>query len=313
MHALGKPRSRGNLRGVSVLALGEALVDLICERPLDDLAAADAFVPAPGGATANVAVVAARHGARVMLGGGAGDDSWGRWLRERLEREGVDLRFFALAPETQTRLAFALVDDAGEPSYQLYGADQRAVLHALSGRVEEALSAADGLLLSTNVLVDPEERELVLSLREQAVAQGLPIVFDPNLRLNRWRLRSQAQSFANACVRDALLVRATAEEAALMTGESDPEQAARALLKGGARMVVLTLGAGGAILRGELRADAPGVPAQVRSTIGAGDTLTGVLLARLALSGWYPAAAAAALRDAVETSARATERWSALD
>jgi sugar/nucleoside kinase (ribokinase family) len=298
--------------GRSVVCLGEALVDLICERPLADLSEADAFVPSFGGATANVAVTATRHGASVALAGGAGDDGWGRWLLERLQREGVDTRFFTLAEQLQTRLAFVAVDAAGEPRYELYGADPRVVLHALEGRIEETLAAAGALFLTTNVLVDREERELVLSLREQALAAGMPVIFDPNIRLHRWRLRSQAQSFANACVRDALLVRATAAEAELMTGESDPEQAARALLKGGARMVVLTRGAHGAILRGELRVDVPGVASQVRSTVGAGDTLTGVLLARLALSGWYPAAAAAALPDAVAEAARATERWSAL-
>ena len=46
-----------------------------------------------------------------------------------------------------------------------------------------------------------------------------------------------------------------------MTGEDDPERAALALVKAGARMVVITLGAEGAILRGELRADVAGVPA----------------------------------------------------
>lgn len=298
---------------MTVLCLGEALVDMVGERPLADLADADAFVPRFGGATANVAVVAARHGASVALAGGAGDDAWGRWLLARLERERVDTRWFTLAEELQTRLAFVTVDAAGAPSYTLYGEDPRSVLAALAGREQEALGACDGLYLTTNVLVDPGERELALSLREQALAAGKPVVFDPNLRLHRWRLRSQAQSFANACVRDALLVRASAQEAELMTGEADPEQAARALLKGGARMVVLTLGGEGAILRGELRADVPGVEAQVRSTVGAGDTLTGVLLARLALSGWYPAAAAAALPDALREAARATERWSALD
>jgi sugar/nucleoside kinase (ribokinase family) len=98
-----------------------------------------------------------------------------------------------------------------------------------------------------------------------------------------------------------------------MTGEDDPERAALALLKAGAQMVVITLGAEGAILRGELRLDVPGRPAAVRSTIGAGDVLTGVLLARLATSGFYPAAAAAALSDAVAESAAACERWGAIE
>ena len=86
----------------------------------------------------------------------------------------------------------------------------------------------------------------------------------------------------------ALLVRANGAEAALMTGEDDPERAARALVKAGARLVVITLGADGAILRGELRADVPGRAGHVLSTIGAGDVLTGTLLARLALTGFYP-------------------------
>jgi sugar/nucleoside kinase (ribokinase family) len=98
-----------------------------------------------------------------------------------------------------------------------------------------------------------------------------------------------------------------------MTGEYDPERAAVALLKAGARLVVITLGANGALLRGELRADAPGVAAAVRSTIGAGDSVTAILLARLALAGWYPAAAAVALREAVTAGAEACERWGAVD
>ncbi|HEY4276659.1 MAG TPA: PfkB family carbohydrate kinase [Conexibacter sp.] len=317
---------------MTALCLGEALVDLICERPIADLAEADVFVPATGGVAANVAITAARHGAAIALAGGAGADPWGQWLRARLEREGVDTRWFALAEGARTRIAFVAGDGDGEPRYELYGEDPRAVVHALAGadeedgpapadaaragvlggRAEAALAACDGLFLTTNVLVDPDERELALALRERALKDGKAVVFDPNIRLNRWELRSQAQKFANACVRGALLVRATEQEAALMTGEPDPEAAASALLKAGARMVVLTRGAGGAMLRGELRLDVPGVPARVVSTMGAGDTLTGVLLARLALSGWYPAAAAAALPDAVAEAARATERWAAV-
>jgi fructokinase len=149
--------------------------------------------------------------------------------------------------------------------------------------------------------------------REIALARGKHVIFDPNLRLHRWSSRADAAASANACVPGSLLVRANRSESELMTGERDPEKAAVALLKAGARLVVITLGSEGAILRGELRADAPGVPARVRSTIGAGDVLTGILLARLAASGFYPAAAAASLRDAVAESARACERWGALD
>ena len=49
------------------------------------------------------------------------------------------------------------------------------------------------------------------------------------------------------------------------------------------------------------------------STIGAGGVLTGVLLARLAMSAYYPSAVAASLPEAVAEATRACERWGALE
>jgi sugar/nucleoside kinase (ribokinase family) len=295
------------------VCLGEVLVDFICERPLEEMTAGQAFVPHFGGSVANIAVTAARHGAHVALASGAGEDPWGRWLRDRLRREQVDLSFFELVPEVLTPLAVVAVGVGGEPSYQIYGESIASVVHGLSGRVEEAMSAASGLFFSSNTLVGPDEREVTMRAREVTLGLGRPVVFDPNLRLERWRSRAEAAATVNACVPGALLVRATAEEAALMTGEEDADRAALALVKAGARMVVITLGPEGALLRGELRLDVDGRPANVLSTIGAGDVLTGVLLARLAGSGYYPPTIAASLPETVTKSALACERWGALE
>jgi fructokinase len=57
----------------------------------------------------------------------------------------------------------------------------------------------------------------------------------------------------------------------------------------------------------------PGTAAKVLSTVGAGDALTGVLLAALSVGDLDPSAVPAALPDAVAESARACERWGALD
>ena len=229
------------------------------------------------------------HGAHVALAGGAGDDPWGRWLRDRLGREGVELSLFELVSGVPTPVAIVAVGSSGEPTYQIYGESIGTVVDALSDRVEHAIEGAAGLYFSSNTLVGAEEREVTMRARERALGLGRPVVFDPNLRLERWRSRAEAAATVNACVPDALLVRTNAAEAAVMTGEADPERAALALLKAGARMVVITLGAEGAMLRGELRLDVDGRSAHVVSTIGAGDVLTGVLLARLATSGLLPA------------------------
>jgi sugar/nucleoside kinase (ribokinase family) len=296
-----------------VLCLGEALIDLICERPVESVSQARAFVPHFGGAAANVAVFAARAGARVVLAGGAGDDMWGHWLRDRLATEGVDVTLFQLIGGAQTALAVVIVSADGEPTYGIYGDTIATVVGALADRVEQAVCDAAALFISTNTLVGADEREATMHARQVALALGRPVIFDPNVRIHRWRSRADAAASANACVPGALLVRANLAEASLMTGEDDPERAALALLKAGAQLVVVTLGPDGAILRGELRADAPGVEAEVASTIGAGDALTGHLLAQLALSEFYPPAVAAGLGQAVRESARACERWGALD
>jgi fructokinase len=66
-----------------VLCLGEALVDLIGEQPVAAIGDVKRFAPHFGGTVGNVAVVAARAGARVALAGGAGDDEWGHWQLDR--------------------------------------------------------------------------------------------------------------------------------------------------------------------------------------------------------------------------------------
>jgi sugar/nucleoside kinase (ribokinase family) len=298
---------------MTTLCLGEALVDLICRRPVDGLGDVDALVPAFGGAIANAAIVAARHGARMALAGGAGADDWGEWLRDRLEDEGVALEWFELVPGVPTPVALVTVDRAGEPSYQIHGDAIATVVHALNSRVNKAVEVSDALFFGSNTLVGQAEREVTMEARKLALQLERPVIFDANLRLDRWSSRADAAASANACVPGALLVRVNLAEAALMTGEDDPERAASAILKAGARLVVISLGGRGAILRGELDANAPGADVEVVSTVGAGDVLTGVLLARLAATGFYPPAVAASLSQAVDEAGRACERWGALD
>ena len=151
------------------LLLGEAIVDLICERPVSGYEEADCFVPHFGGAVANVAVTAARQGAEVALAGGAGDDPWGAWLRARLDDEGVDLRWFELVEGFGTPLAFVTVDAGGEPAFQIYGEGIAATVRAVGPRLDDAIDASDGFFFSSNTLVGEDERGLTMRARERAL------------------------------------------------------------------------------------------------------------------------------------------------
>jgi sugar/nucleoside kinase (ribokinase family) len=307
---------------VRTLCFGEAIVDLICHQPVVSLAEADAFVAHQGGVSANVAVTAARAGAFVALAGGAGDDAWGAWLHDRLEAEGVGLEWFRLAGGQRTGIAFVTVDEEGEATYELHGdtgfagtGASAATISGLKRRLLDAVEETDALFFSSNILAGKAEAKLAESAREKALELGRPIVFDANVRLGRWDESSgRAGAACGACVPGAYLVKCNLAEARMMTGESHPEQAAASLLAAGAQHVVVTLGAQGAILRAKgLRRDVAGRPANVLSTIGAGDVFMGVVLAALGKTDFYPPAIAAALPDAVEEAARACERWGALE
>ena len=298
------------------LCFGDAIVDLICHRHVSTIDEADAFVPAPGGVIANIAATAVRAGAAVSFAGGAGDDRWGRWLHERLNAAGVDLRWFDLVEGHSTAVAFTTVDEAGEPEWDLCGDGVAASVAAVGELLLGAVEETDALLFTSNTLADKAAAELTMAARERALEVGRPVIFDPSVRRHRWRNSpSGAAAACNACVPDAFLVKCNAAEAALMTGERTAEAAAASLLAAGARHVVITLGDVGAILRGKgLRVDVRPAPvSRLVSTIGAGDVFLGVLVAQLGLTDFYPPALAAALPAAAEQAARACERWGALD
>jgi sugar/nucleoside kinase (ribokinase family) len=298
---------------VSVLCLGEAIVDLVCERPVRDLSEARAFVPHCGGAVANAAVVAARCGAEVSLAGGVGDDAWGRWLEGRLREEGVGLRWFTRLAELATPLAFVVVDSDGEPTFHVHGHGIEAGVESLAADLEQAIASADALVLGSNTFVGETEREISLAARELILKQDKPFVFDPNLRLHRWTDGSAARALFRDLCQGALLVKVNREESTFITGADDPTAAADAICDLGADVAVVTLGAAGALARGHARVDVDGVNARIVDATGAGDVVTGVLVAALAARSYEPAAVEAALPAAVEAAARSTEGWGALD
>ncbi|MEY2514533.1 MAG: fructokinase [bacterium] len=297
------------------LCFGEAIVDLICERPVSSLAEADAFVAHPGGVSANVAVAAARAGADVTLAGSAGDDPWGAWLHDLLAGARVGLDWFRLAGDRATAIAFVTLDEHGEATYHLHGGVVPGPPAGTKKRLLDAVGATDALCFGSNALVGRAEAAMAMAARERALELEHPIVFDANIRLGRWDgNRGRAGAASGACVPGAFLVKCNVLEAQLMTGEPQPEAAAASLLAAGAQHVIVTAGTRGAILRGKgLRRDVGARAAKVLSTVGAGDVFTGVVLAALGKTDFYAPAIAAVLPEAAEQAARACERWGALE
>jgi fructokinase len=97
-------------------SMGEILIDFL---PIEEDGALAGFRMHAGGAPFNVAVGMARLGQPAAFAGKVASDLFGRYLRARLEREGIDARF-TLSSDAPSTLAFVAMED-GEPSYAFYG------------------------------------------------------------------------------------------------------------------------------------------------------------------------------------------------
>jgi fructokinase len=297
-----------------IVCLGEGLVDLICEHPVGSFVEADAFKPHFGGALANVAVAVARAGAPASLAGAAGDDEWGRWLSDRLEREGVDLRHFELLAGEQTPVAFASFDDEGNPSFQIYGDAIEIAVAAVGPHLDEVMAGATALVYSSTTLATEAEREVTLRARELALEHGAKVCFDPNIRPNRWGGEVEpAAAASRELIEGSTVLRANREEAIAIAQVDDPREAAQRLADLGAELAVVTLGAEGAVARGAREAEVPAPQVEVVSTLGAGDAFMGTLVAGLARLDWDLGRADEVLPKALGAAADACTRWAALD
>lgn len=261
-----------------ILAVGELLIDLTqtgTEHAIPQYAAN------PGGAPANVAVAAARLGARTAFAGTVGRDAFGAFLRRVLRDNRVDDTFLSEA-DAPTTLAVVSVDQSGERSFSFYrkhGADTRLTAEEACA----ALACKPTILHFGSVsLTNEPARSATLAAAQAAKAAGCLISYDPNYRPSLWPDEAVAVDWMKASLKLVDILKLSDEELPLLTGTSDFEEGSRILAQFGIPLVLVTLGANGVFYRmGAQTGQLPGVPTQVADTNGAGDTFLGAVLARL--------------------------------
>ena len=107
---------------MDILTIGEVLIDLT--QTGKDARGIPQFAANPGGAPANLAVAAARLGAQTAFIGKVGADAFGRYLKEVLAENKVDVSGMAVDADHPTTMAVVSVDAAGE-RFQLLPQRQR--------------------------------------------------------------------------------------------------------------------------------------------------------------------------------------------
>jgi ribokinase len=268
-----------------VLVLGNATLDVIqrVERlpAPGETVLAQTTARCAGGKGLNQAVAAARTGAETLLVAPIGRDAEAAFIADSVKDE-TGLTVNWLACDAPTDLSAIWVATGGENVIVSSADCARSVTSDQARSLCGTLSAGDVLLMQGNLSADATR-----SAAQTAQARGAKCVL--NTAPIAWDMREILGLFD--------IVIANEGEAALLTAGS-PSPAA-SLCAGGARTVIITLGAHGALILDngtETMIDAPQVNAV--DTAGAGDvfvgTLAGLLANGLALSMAVTIAVAAA-------------------
>jgi 2-dehydro-3-deoxygluconokinase len=266
----------------SVLLFGEALVGYgSVERALRT---ATQFTRFPGGADLNVAVGLSRLGVRATWASVLGEDAHGDYLADAVAELGITA-LLRRAPGP-TALMFKAGGGDRDPEVLQVRHDSAFAQHADAVLTGDLL-AMDGIdhlhLTGITLGISPVVRAAALTLMEAALAAGISVSFDPNLRLNLWPDRDEMVAVVNTVAARASVVMPGIGEGRLLTGYDDPEAVAETYLHAGAGEVVIKLGAAGAFAR-----TGDGEVARSRSftvtpvdTVGAGDGFAAGYLAGL--------------------------------
>lgn len=264
-----------------VYCIGELLIDFVAENQGSDLAKAREFTKKAGGAPANVACAIAKLGGQSIFIGCVGEDPFGAFLRQVLERNQVDVHLLQQS-ETFTTLAFVSIAEDGERDFVFSrGADRELtylpkIKRGFKGNMVH-LGAATALL--GGPLEAAYSHYFFDALTERAF-----ISFDPNYRQDLWK--RQEKVFRKKCmpfIEKADLCKFSLEEAQLLSGEYELEDACRRLHEIGTRIVVITLGKEGTFLSTNgYTATIPSIQVDAVDTTGAGDAFIGCLLQQIA-------------------------------
>ena len=263
-----------------ITAIGEILIDLTQSGLTEQ--GIPRFDANPGGAPANLAVAAARLGARTAFIGRVGNDSFGDYLKRCLAENGVDVRGMSVDEKARTTLAVVALDERGERTFSFYR-DPSADVNLSPAHVPmELLSDTKVLHFGSVSLTAEPARTATLEAAKTAKASGAIVSYDPNYRASLWPDEETAVRNMTEPLSMVDILKVSDEELPLLTGCTDPEKGSARLAEKGVRLVLVTLGAHGAFYRFDGHTGhVPGVPCQVGDTNGSGDTFFGAALSQL--------------------------------
>jgi 5-dehydro-2-deoxygluconokinase len=277
-------------QALDVITIGRASVDLYGQQIGSRLEDVTSFAKSVGGCPANIAIGTARLGLRSALLTRVGNEQFGRFLREQLDREGVNLDGLKTDPTRLTALAILSVES--DKSFPLLFYRENCADMALEeDDVDEAfLATARAIVVTGTHFAKPNTEAAQRKAMRLMRAQGGKVVLDIDYRPNLWGLAGHAEGdnryIASAAVSARMktvlagcdLIVGTEEEVLIASGESELLPALKTIRALSSATIVLKRGPMGCIVyEGAISDDleagiiGKGFPIEVYNVLGAGD------------------------------------------
>jgi 5-dehydro-2-deoxygluconokinase len=294
---------------LDVITIGRSSVDLYGAQiggRLEDMGSFNKYI---GGSPTNIACGTARLGLKSGLITRVGDEHMGRFIREQLIREGVDVRGVATDSERLTALVLLGIRD--DKQFPLIFYRENCADMALSeADIDPALIAEARCITATGThLSHPRTEAAVLKALHLAREGGSRTALDIDYRPNLWGLSGHGDGenrfIESAAVTAKLqshlhlfdLIVGTEEEFHIAGGSTDTLAALRAVRAVSAATLVCKRGAKGAVaFTGAIPASlddgiaGQGFPIEVFNVLGAGDGfMSGLLKGWLTGEDWATA------------------------
>jgi 5-dehydro-2-deoxygluconokinase len=275
---------------LDVITIGRSSVDLYGAQVggrLEDMGSFNKYI---GGSPTNIAAGTARLGLRSALITRVGDEHMGRFIREQLVKEGVDVRGVKTDPERLTALVILGIRD--QEQFPLIFYRENCADMALSeDDIEEGFIREARAVVATGThLSHPRVEAATLKALRIARANGLQAALDIDYRPNLWGLAGHGDGESRFIKSQAVtaklqatlhlfdLIVGTEEEFHIAGGTTDTIAALRAVRAVSGATLVCKRGPMGAVAFTGAIPDSldageagPGFPIEVFNVLGAGD------------------------------------------
>ncbi len=275
---------------LDVVTIGRSSVDLYGQQIGSRLEDMVSFSKAVGGCPANIAIGTARLGLRSGIITRVGDEHFGRFIREQMEREGVATEGIRTDPERVTALAIVGVRDERQFPLLFYRADCADAALDESDIDAAFLGRAGAVVVTGTHFARPGSAAAQRKAMGIVRAAGGRVVLDVDYRPNLWGLAGHGAGETRYVRSDAVtarfapllaecdLVVGTEEELHVAGGSEDTLEAIRNIRARTAATIVCKRGPMGCVVFDGAIPDVledgitgPGFPVEVYNTLGAGD------------------------------------------